>query len=73
MNGGSLVTNVDDADAELGAMVPDRLNMAALQAEHAVYPSRLEEAGDPGADGILVGSKIIDRLTHSEVHSARQL
>ena len=30
MDGGAFVADIDDADAELAAMVPDRLDVAAL-------------------------------------------
>ena len=46
-----LVTNIDDADAELRGMIPDRLDVAALQTENAVDAARLEEARDPRGAG----------------------
>ena len=36
-----LVANVDDADAKLRGMVPDRLDVPALQAENAIDAARL--------------------------------
>ena len=41
VNRRGLVANVDDADAELRGMVPDRLDMPALQTEDAVDAARL--------------------------------
>ena len=38
------VAHVDDADAELGRVIPDRLDVAALQAEDAVDAARLRES-----------------------------
>ena len=52
VHGRALVAHVDDADAEPREMVPDRLDVAALQAEHAVDAARLEEARDPGGAGV---------------------
>jgi hypothetical protein len=36
VDGSPFVANVDDANAGTGEMVPDRLDVAALQAEHAI-------------------------------------
>ena len=58
VDGGALVAHVDDADAEPRDVVPDRLDVAALQAEHAVDAARLEEARDPGGAGVLVGVEV---------------
>ena len=43
VDGGTLVAHVDDADALARGMVPDRLDVAALQAEDAVDASRHQE------------------------------
>ena len=59
VNGGAFVAHVDDADALARDVVPDRLDMAALQAEDAVDAARLEEARDPGRAGLLVGVEIL--------------
>ncbi len=41
VDGRALVSHVDDADALAAAEIPDRLDMAALQAEDAVDAARL--------------------------------
>jgi hypothetical protein len=51
VDGGALVADIDDADAKPCGMVPDRLDVAALQTEHAVDPARFEETRDPGGAG----------------------
>ncbi len=43
---GALVAHVDDSHSELRQVVPDRLDVASLQAEHAVNAARDEEAGN---------------------------
>jgi hypothetical protein len=49
VHGRALVPHVDDAYAELWQMVPDWLNVAALQTEHAVDFAFDEKIGDePG-------------------------
>ena len=45
---GAFVAHVDDADALARDVVPDRLDMPALQAEDAIDPADLEKARDPG-------------------------
>ena len=48
----ALVADVDDAHAEPGELVPDRLDVAALEAEHAVHAVVAQEARDQvGDDG----------------------
>ena len=59
VDGRDLVANVDDADAELRGMVPDRLDMAALQPEDAVDAARLQETRDPSRAGVVVGVEVI--------------
>ena len=59
-----LVAHVDDADSQFGTMIPDRLDVAALQAEYPIHAASLEEAGDPGAYRVLVGSEVVDGLAH---------
>lgn len=61
VDGRALVAHVDDADPEPGAMVPDRLDMPALQAEDAVDAARLQEAGDPGGDRPGIGVEVLAR------------
>ena len=48
---GAFVADVDDAHAALRKLVPDRLDMPALQAEDAVDTARDQELGDPFGDG----------------------
>jgi hypothetical protein len=55
---GALVAHVDDADAAACHMIPDRLDVAALQAEDAIDAARLEEARDPGRTRGLVGIEV---------------
>ena len=59
VHGGAFVAHVDDADAQPGDVIPDRLDVAALQAEDAVDAARLEEARDPRRAGLLVGVEIV--------------
>ena len=54
-----LVANIDDADAKLRGMIPDRLDVAALQAENAVDSARLQETRDPSGAGIVVGIEVL--------------
>ena len=61
VHGGAFVADIDDADAEPRDMVPDRLDMAALQAEDAVDAARLQKARDPGCAGLFVGIQILGR------------
>ena len=42
----AFVAHVDDAHAALRQLVPDRLDVAALQAEHAIDAARDEEVDD---------------------------
>ena len=64
VDGRDLVANVDDADAKLRGMVPDRLNMAALQPEDAVDAARLQETRDPSRAGVVVGVEVIGAGGH---------
>ena len=59
VDGRTLVADVDDADAEPRDVVPDRLDVPALQAEDAVDAARLQEARDPGRTGVLVGVEVL--------------
>ena len=51
VDGGALVPHVDDRDAVRGEVIPDRLDMTALQSEHALRPARGEEARHPFGHG----------------------
>ena len=51
VHGGGLVTDVHDGHAETGQLVPDRLDVAALQAEHPPDPSFVQECRDQLRDG----------------------
>ncbi len=57
---GPFVAHIDDPDAELGDMVPDRLNMAALEPENAVDAAGLKKPRDPGRARLFVCVQIID-------------
>ena len=59
VHGRALVAHVDDADALPRDMVPDRLDVAALQAEDAVDAARFEKARDPGGAGERVGVEVL--------------
>ena len=63
VHGGAFVTHVDDTDAAAAEMVPDRLDVAALDAEDAVDATGDEEAGDPGGAAQLVLVQV-DGLGH---------
>ena len=58
VDGGAFVAHVDDADALARHVVPDRLDVAALQAEDAVDAARLEKARDPGRARGFVGIEV---------------
>ena len=64
---GAFVAHVDDADALPRDVIPDRLDMAALQAEDAVDAARLEKARDPGRAGLLIRVEIL-RLDRGLAH-----
>ena len=49
MDGCALVPDVNDADALPSDMIPDRLNVAALQAENAVDAPRLQKSATQAA------------------------
>jgi len=46
MDGGTLVAHIDDAHTALGELIPDQLDMAALQTEHPVDTSGNEKVDD---------------------------
>ncbi len=58
MDGRAFVAHVDDADALARHMIPDRLDMAALQAEDAVDAARFEKTRDPGRARGFVGIEV---------------
>ena len=49
VHGGPLVTHVDNADAQPRRMIPNRLDMATLQAEDAIDAAFLQRLVDPAA------------------------
>ena len=55
VHGGAFVAHIHDAHAELGQVVPDRLDVAALQAEDAVDAACDEEARHPFGDAAVRG------------------
>ena len=59
VHGGAFVAHVDDADALPRDVIPDRLDMAALQAEDAIDAARLQKSRDPGRAGMLVGVQVL--------------
>ena len=71
VHGGALVAHVDDADALPGDVVPDRLDVAALQAENAVDAARLQEARDPGRAGQFVAVEVLAVMPRLEPTSYR--
>ncbi len=54
---GALVAHIDDAHAELVQVVPDRLDVAALQAEDAVDAAGDEKARDDFGDAAVSWSR----------------
>ena len=60
VNRGAFVAHVDDADALARDVVPDRLDVPALQAEDAVDAARFQEPRDPGGAGFRVGVEILN-------------
>ena len=56
---GALVAHVDDADALLRDVVPDRLDVPALQAEYAIDAARFEKSRDPGRAGERVRVQVL--------------
>ena len=58
MNRGAFVPDIDDANAAPGDMIPDRLDVAALQTEDAIDAALREKARDPGGAGELIGVQV---------------
>jgi hypothetical protein len=67
MDRSPLVPNVDDANALPRDMVPDRLNVTALQTENPVDAARFQKAGDPSRAGLFVDVQIL-RLVRGLFH-----
>ena len=67
----AFVAHVDDADAAPRDVIPDRLNMAALQAEDAVDAASLQETGDPGRASKLVASRSFGTIAATLIALAR--
>ena len=67
VHGRAFVAHVDDADPEPRHVVPDRLDMTALQAEDAIDAARLEEARDPGGARKRIGVQVAN-LRGGAVH-----
>ncbi len=72
VDGRSFVANVDDADAFARHVIPDRLDVAALEAEDAVDAARFQKARDPGRGGGLVGVEV-DEVGHAFDSEYRRL
>ena len=56
---GPFVAHVDDANAAARDVIPDRLDMAALQPEDAVDAARREKPRDPGRAGKLIRIQVL--------------
>ena len=56
---GAFVAHVDDPDSLPRHVIPDRLDMPALQPEDPVDATRLEEACNPGRAGLLIRVEIL--------------
>ncbi len=56
---GAFVAHVDDAHVQLRQLVPDRLDVAALQAEDAVDAAGDEEAGNDFGDAAAVAHEAL--------------
>src|SRR5690242_21395872 len=72
MHRSPFVAHVDDADAEPGHMVPDRLDMAALEPEYPVDAACLQEARNPGGTGVQIGVEV-DRAARWVGHGSASL
>src|SRR5215470_16404243 len=57
--GGTFVADINDADALTRHMVPDRLDVSTLQAEHAVDATGPQEPCDPGGAGLRIGIQVL--------------
>src|SRR4029077_18013483 len=68
VDGGGFVPHGDDAGGEARHAVPDRLDVAAMEAEHPVDAANFEKARDPGRAcrvvGVAIGWLAIDRIAH---------
>ena len=59
MHSGAFIANIDDADAGARDMIPDRLDVSALQPEDAIDAPTLEESRNPGRDAVFTGTEIL--------------
>src|SRR5215472_786625 len=58
VDGRAFVADIDDTDTLARHVIPDRLDVAALEAENAIDAAGFEKARDPGRGGGLVGVEI---------------
>src|SRR5262245_19548591 len=70
---GAFVAHVDDAHVELCQVIPDRLDVAALQPEDAVDAARHQEAGDQFGDAAAGAheSLLAPRRSHANARARR--
>ena len=59
-----LVANVDDTDAQLRGMVPNGLDVPALQTKNAIDAARLQEPRDPGRAGVVICIEVFGACRH---------
>jgi hypothetical protein len=59
VHGSSFIAHVDDADAVARDMIPNRLDVSALQSEDAVDTPALEESRNPCRGAVLAGAEIL--------------
>ena len=59
MDGRTLVPDIYDANSLPSDMIPNRLNMTALQTKYAVDAARLQKSGNPGRAGLFVGIQVL--------------
>jgi hypothetical protein len=55
----AFVAHVDDADSPPREVIPDRLDVPALEAEDPVDPACLEHMSDPGGHAVLVPVQVL--------------
>jgi hypothetical protein len=58
MNSRPFVANVDDPNAVSGDMVPNWLEVAALQTENSINSALFEKARNPRRTAVLAGTEI---------------
>src|SRR4029079_9833913 len=61
VNRGTFITHVDDPDSLPGDVIPDRLDMAALQTETPVDAPRLEKSCNLGLEALVIRVEILRR------------